>query len=371
MNTTARYLVYGIIFIAAFAISASLLGDFFPKDRVVSPHIDPAMGQSAPLIASHTFPFEQSLITVSVPVNSSVYYGAHQADKGVEIYGNISENIWLADSYRAMIADPAQDSLYRDLTGQFRQIRAEKNLTSDEYLELMALYVQSLRYETLPENPAKFPVETVMEGSGDCDDKSLLLAGLLSHEGYRVALFSFGPEAHMAVGVGSSAYLYKNTGYAFLETTNFSYVGVPTTRLETGELLRSDPVVIPVGNGGGIYQSGNETWFIQNASDLAGKEAAALEPQVIAAGQELAEKHERIAELENTMAAIKNSGNWGQYNAQVPIHNAMVNDYNTEMASYRGTLTRYQEYSDLHNYVLLNVFDRKEVFDYVRKNYPV
>ena len=43
-------------------------------------------------------------------------------------------------------------------------------------LELMAAYTQSLTYETTPDNPTKYPVETVVEGAGDCDDKSVLLA---------------------------------------------------------------------------------------------------------------------------------------------------------------------------------------------------
>ncbi len=69
---------------------------------------------------------------------------------------------------------------------------SRQNLSDDEYLELIAVYVQSLRYETQEQNPAKFPIETVVDRAGDCDDKSLLFAGLLSREGYPVALLLFG-----------------------------------------------------------------------------------------------------------------------------------------------------------------------------------
>ena len=153
----------------------------------------------------------------------------------------------MTDSYLAMVNDSAQDQMYADLTAQFRKIRDDQGLSSDEYLELMAAYTQSLTYETTPDNPAKYPVETVVDGAGDCDDKSLLLAGLLSREGYKVALLSFSPEAHMALGVGSADSFYRDTGYAYLETTNLSYVGVPPDELEGGVVLTSKPLIIPVG----------------------------------------------------------------------------------------------------------------------------
>jgi len=335
---------------------------------VIAPHIDPVNDGSPLLVSSQTFPFEQGTVTITVPVNSSVYRGARLADKSVIIYGNISENVWLTDSYRSMMNDPAQAPLYDALTGAFRKVRAAKNLTSDEYLELMAVYVQSLRYETVPENPAKFPVETVMERAGDCDDKSLLLAGLLSHEGYRVALLSFGPEAHMAVGVGAGTYLYKNTGYAFIETTNFSYVGVPTEVLESGLALQSDPVVIPIGNGTLLYGSGDETRYISDAENVTGARADAMEPQIRATANDLDAKQAAIASLEARMAGLRNSGDMAQYNAEVPEHNTLVTAYNAELSGYQQDFALYQHYAEIHNYILLNVFNRKGVYTFVRNN---
>ena len=89
------------------SVSAGLFGDASPKESVLSPHIEPVTVQAPPLVSTHTFPFEQSEITITVPINSSVYKGAQDADKSVTIYGNVSENIWIADSYRAMVNDPA------------------------------------------------------------------------------------------------------------------------------------------------------------------------------------------------------------------------------------------------------------------------
>ncbi|MCX6683495.1 MAG: hypothetical protein NTZ37_02015 [Methanoregula sp.] len=346
---------------------------FFPKEAVIVPHITPDLTrlQSSPVIISHQFPFEKTTINLTFPVNVSVYEGAKQADKATTVYGNISETIWLSQSYRAMIQDPAQDSTYTALLAAADKIRLRQKLSDDEYLELITVYIQSLRYETREQNPVKFPVETVVDNAGDCDDKSLLLAGLLSREGYPVALLLFGPESHMAVGVGSDDYHYKNTGYAFVETTNYSFIGVPTDKLGGNLTLYSDPVIIPISNGTKLFSSGNKTTYIYDMYVLSDQKVKELEPQVKSIGSDLTSQQEKIAQLESQIQEIRNTGNSGSYNAQVAVHNTLVSDYNTQLNTYRKLFARYQNYALIHNYILEHMYDRKGVFEYVKKNMPV
>jgi hypothetical protein len=362
------------LFIIIMALSAVLISAVvFPKEMVVVPHIAPDLTrlQSSPVIISHQFPFEKTTVTLTLPINVSVYEGAKQAEKATKVYGNISETIWLAQSYRAMVQDPAQDSLYATLLAEADKIRLQQKLSDDEYLELVAVYVQSLRYEKREQNPAKFPVETVVDRAGDCDDKSLLLAGLLSREGYPVALFLFGPESHMAVGVGSDDYLYKNTVYTFVETTNYSFIGVPTDKLGGNLTLYSDPVIIPISNGKKFYGSGSETRYIHDMYVLSDQKVKELEPKVKSMGSDLTSQQEKIAQLESHIQDIRNTGNSGSYNAQVAVHNALVSDYNSRLNEYRQLFARYEKYALVHNYILEHMYDRKGVFEYVKKNMPV
>lgn len=365
-----RLFHYLIITVLILLVIATVAGYFFSRESVVIHHIKIVPSQSAPIIATHTFPFEQSSVTITVPVDASLYEGARVTDKSVSIYGNVSETVWITDSYRAMVTDPAQDQFYNDLTGEFRNVRDQRNLTSDEYLELMAVYAQSLTYVTSPDNRAKFPVETVVDGNGDCDDKSLLLAGLLSHEGYRVALISFGPEAHMAVGVGSDQINYKNTGYAYLETTNFSFVGIPAEKLRGGVTLRSDPLIIPIANETTHYHSGTETQYIQAMYVLSNQKAGELEPQVHSLESDLNAKKDRIYQIESKMQSMRSGGNIAGYNAEVTSHNTRVSDYNSLLAEYRQLFTRYETYAMVHNYILNHPYDRKGVYAYVKATMP-
>ena len=362
------------LFIIILSLSAVLISAvFFPKQTVIVPHIAPDLTrlQSSPVIISYQFPFEKTTVDLTLPINVSVYEDAKQADKSTMIHGNVSEAIWLAGTYRAMVNDPAQEEMYSDLLNEIKKTRLRQKLSDDEYLELIAVYIQSLRYETREQNPAKFPIETVVNRAGDCDDRSLLLAGLLSREGYPVALFLFGPESHMAVGVGSEDYLYKNTGYAFVETTNYSFVGMPTDKLKGNLTLFSDPVIIPISNGTKLYGSGKETRYISDMYSLSDQRVKELEPEVKSMGADITSQKEKIARLESQMQGLRTSGNIVSFNAQVPFHNALVADYNTRLNSYRQLFARYEKYAVVHNYILEHMYDRKGVFEYVKKNMPV
>jgi hypothetical protein len=367
MRQKINILVLGVVVIIGAVI---LAGCIFPRESVEVPHIVLASAKASPLIATHSFPFEQASVTITLPVDAALYNGARNTDKSVAIRGNVSENVWISESYRAMINDSAQDRFYSDLTGEFSRMKQEQHLSDDEYVELMMVYVQSLTYVTKPDNPAKFPVETAVDQSGDCDDKSLLLAGLLAHEGYKVALFVFDPESHMAVGIGSTDSLYKDTGYAYIETTNFSFAGIPPDSLRGGVVLQSDPLIIPIGTGPRFYSSGRETAYINNVVSRAEEKTSELAMQIDPLDTELTAKKGRIAELETQMQQLKSAGNIPSYNAQVSIHNALVTEYNTRLSTYRELVARYNEYSSIQNYILDHAYDRKGAYEYVQAHLP-
>jgi len=368
MTRTARFRIIIVAVLLALAVTGGYL--YATREHVVVSHIVVGADDSPPLTATHTFPFEKSKVTITVPVDAAVYSAAKSIDKSVSVYGNVTESVWVTDSYLEMVNDPTQNQLYTDLIAQFRTIRDKEGLTSDEYLELMAAYTQSLTYETTPDNPTKYPVETVAEGAGDCDDKSVLLAGLLSREGYKVSLLLFSPESHMAVGVGSTDSPYKDTSYAYLEATNLSYVGIPPDELANGVKLTSEPLVIPVGNGTTLYTSGSETTYINNAATLSGQKVTALNAQLAPIASDLKAKQNQISDLESRMASLRSSGNIAGYNGLVSSHNAQVSAYNAELATYQGEVAQGNAYAGVYNYIITHPYDRKGTYAWVMANMP-
>lgn len=300
-----------------------------PLDGVISyPHIvsDPARGV---ITKNYTFPFQNRMVTVNAGVNRSVYNGAKNSEKTVvTTRKDIAKSDWAPGYFLAFVDDFHQDLFYADLRSSFRQVRQEMWLSDDEYLELMAVFVQSLEYDTAGARDLtggnRFPAETFVDGKGVCGDKSLLLAGLLSREGYDVALLLFEPEQHMAVGIRSSQDGYRNTSYAYLETTRLSYVGVVPDNLAGGIVLTTMPQVIPVGNGWKRYSGTPQTVYIRNQSWIL---------------------RDRILSLESR---LKVSG------SSTREYNSMVNEHN-----------RYVTY---YNYINRHEYDRPGTFAYIQAN---
>ena len=328
-----------LVFLIVIAISANLL---INHDAVIPPHINPQKTDTTLPSPTYSFPFENTTVTITSPVDPSIYAGAKAADKETIIRGNISDDVWLRATYFSMINDPNQESFYTDLIHDMRTIREKQGLDDDEYLELMTVFVQSMRYETISENPPKFPIETYEEKSGDCDDKSLLLAGLLSREGYNVSLLLFTPESHMAVGVVCPGGEYKQTGYAYIETTNLSFAGVPTDTLGDGIQLRSDPFVIPVGNGTRIYGMCGEGLYINSVYKASEQKVNDLTVQ--------------IDSMKTVMDGFYAERDVNNYNLRVPLYNNLQ----------RQRL----KYAEFHNYILDHRYDRKGTYLYVNQNLP-
>jgi hypothetical protein len=343
MRSVNRNLII-IIAVLVFLVVAVLCSGFLAnRDTVVPPRITPVKSDIPIPAPVYTFPFEKSQITLSSPVDSSVYAGAKSADKDTYIRGNVSENILLSDTYLSMINDPNQEAFYSGIISDLRGIREKQDLSNDEYLELITVFVQSIKYETINENPPKFPIETYVDKSGDCDDKSLLLAGILSREGYKVALLSFPEESHMAAGVVCSGTNYRNTGYAYVETTELSFVGVPTETLEGGVKLESTPIVIPVGNGTKTYGSCEETGYLDSVFQSSEQNVNLLTLQ--------------IDSLKEQMNRLYQAHDVNGYNMRVPVFNDLQH--------------KRLKYADIHNYILDHQFDRKGTYQYVKLNLPL
>ena len=286
----------------------------------------------------YIFSFRQTEITVSNNVSAAVYFGAKNGEKFAVIpQGTVPESV-APDYYRAFVDDPYQDPLYDDLIGGFRHIRAEHRYSDDEYLELMTVFVQSLPYDNEssahPDTLSRFPVETIVDGIGDCDDKSVLLAGLLSREGYNVSLLLFIPEHHMAVGVSGDHMQYRDTGYIYIETTGVSYIGDVPGKLnesvkyvldgeEPGTTpLTSPPLVIRVGSGSKKFTGAQETEYI------------------------LMQKKAVDARIVSLRERLNNTS------PENPLQ-------------YKALMQRYNKYAKIHNYIAKHEDDRAGTYRYL------
>ena len=363
-----KYLLFFILVIMAGQIlSCGCTGGFpgIKTDRY--PSIDENSVTNEYITVSHSFNFENKEITITTPVDKGIYDAAYNSDKSAYVnQDKLSSNNWSSDYYKSFINSAALTPLYDSILAQLRDIKTQMSLDSDRYAELIFAYVQSIPYKTddIRTEP-KFPVETLYENSGDCDDKSLLAAALLSAEGYDVSLLEFESEEHMALGIKSLDYPYKNTGYAYVEITDYNYPGWPVIEINNGNTITSDPFIIPVGDGKSSYNSCDDVFYIYERMVGSEENAENLEPQITIKKSELEELSGEIKAMSERMEGLKRGGDITGYNSLVSDYNSLISEYNKKSSSLEALVDRYNNYVEIYNYIIKHRYDRKGVYEYL------
>lgn len=131
--------------------------------------------------------------------------------------------------WNEMAKDSDDDSYIDHMVQQINEAALESNFTEPQKMNFIIAFVQSLPYtsdtETTPyDEYPRYPVETLFDRGGDCEDTSILVASLLDRMGYDVALLVLKDAQHMAVGIALSGnygtyYEYGGKQYFYLETT--------------------------------------------------------------------------------------------------------------------------------------------------------
>lgn len=121
--------------------------------------------------------------------------------------------------------DPYVDEMFQKMN----QVALSEGFTEAKKINFVIAFVQSLPYTvdevTSPWNEyPRYPMETLFDRGGDCEDTSILVAALLDRMGYDVALLFLYNENHCAVGVSiegshGSYYPFDDKKYFYLETT--------------------------------------------------------------------------------------------------------------------------------------------------------
>lgn len=126
-----------------------------------------------------------------------------------------------------------------------------------EYDDVMNVvcFVQSLPYTSdkvttgYDEYP-RYPIETLVDNGGDCEDTAILTAAILNEMGYGVVLLEY--PGHMAVGVKCSDYYpgtyyeYQGSKYYYLETTGDNWeIGQVPSEFKNSQAIIRPMVQIP------------------------------------------------------------------------------------------------------------------------------
>jgi len=156
--------------------------------------------------------------SLEIPV---IAYDIYKSIDRDEIYG-----------YTYYVSEESDDEYLANLTQVFINTSEENDFNDVDTIYMIISFVQHLNYLPDAENTGydeypKFPLETLYDKGGDCEDSSILLASLLNELGYGAVLLRF--DDHMGVGIKGEeslpGYYFEDDGinYYYIETTDVGW----------------------------------------------------------------------------------------------------------------------------------------------------
>ncbi|MDD5025191.1 MAG: hypothetical protein PHN79_08835 [Methanoregula sp.] len=248
----------------SFVNSTTHLYDDPYQDLVIIPG-----SENISVTRTFTFEFRGVEYSFEVPVSTALYVATRNSPNK-QIRFNAAEQ---GTFYQHMMTDPAMDGFFTALIKELRRERYNggKTLSDDEYLEMLISFVQQIEYDDTTTGNPRYPVEVIYDKMGDCDEKAILLNGILSREGYDVALLIFPTKKHATSGIrihlatNRPSFRVFSDGqrdYVYIETTRTRLIGFYTEEYENVP----SPVVVPVGNG--TLQYGKIDYVMTIFSDM-------------------------------------------------------------------------------------------------------
>jgi len=150
--------------------------------------------------------------------------------------------------YPDYVDDPRDDAQLQSLIDALERLAADAGMDAWAKLNLVIAFVQSIPYAGESCEYPRYPLETLVERQGDCEDAAILAAALLRQMRFDVVLLAFLEEQHMALGIRvlpptpaeHPPYAWNGDSYYYLEPT--------TTGWEIGDvpaMYRSQPRILP------------------------------------------------------------------------------------------------------------------------------
>jgi len=175
-------------------------------------------------------------LSLSLPLPKYLYYREKARPSWLN-YNNGHPYHFFAE-YAAMASDSGDDDIIAVVAAYLDGAAALEGLDEMRKAELSLAFVQSFTYigdnvtEAADEYP-RYPVETLVDREGDCEDTAILLAAILDEMGYDVALLLFEEFDHIGLGINmppgytmyGNSWIYEGRRYWYLDTAGKRSIG--------------------------------------------------------------------------------------------------------------------------------------------------
>ncbi len=249
------------------------------------------------------------------------------------------------------------DDSIDNLVAGLKKIAASEGFNDNELVEFAMALVQFIPYDNTKTSasPQNFPYETLYKNSGVCSDKAFLAHSLLNGLGYGATIFDYPNDNHSAVAVACSGQSSYNSGFCFIETTNYFPVGVFPTGLSSGQARVGDVNWSEIFSGSslGVVEIYNKTVgrLFTGMSSITSQVSAISDMNASIKNKKLeldsivAQLSVLRAELDALLVKIDEY----QATGDTSNYNISVNEYNTKVSNYNNVLNNYQLKAESYN----------------------
>ncbi|MBS7643042.1 hypothetical protein KEJ26_00400 [Candidatus Bathyarchaeota archaeon] len=135
---------------------------------------------------------QDKTVTATVSDESYRYWRSDRQRRWYGWHGNWWDYF---DDYRWLVKVGAGHNAVKSIVTQLRVF----NLGEEDYVNAVLQMVHQFTYKA--GQAPKFAIETIVDGTADCDGFSVFVATILYASGYQVALIMYKEEEHMVAGV--------------------------------------------------------------------------------------------------------------------------------------------------------------------------
>ncbi len=174
-------------------------------------------------------------LSLSIPLTKYLYYKEKARPSWLN-YNNRHPYHYFAE-YASMASDTGDDAVIDAVAAYLNEAAAAEGFDDVRKVELALVFVQSFAYsgdnvtEAADEYP-RYPVETLVDREGDCEDTAILLAAILDDMGYDVAMLLFEEFDHIGLGINmpelqmyGNSWIYEDRRYWYLDTAGQRSIG--------------------------------------------------------------------------------------------------------------------------------------------------
>lgn len=325
----------------------------------------------------YNFKFKNIAYAIKLELESGLYNNYRQLQKSYSFPSNSDLSIMRNVFYGNFLTLNKDDKTIKNLVSQAQKIAMKEKWSEDESLEFLLALVQHIPYDlekvlSGTNNNPFFPYETLYLNRGVCSDKSFLALLIARELNYGAAILDFPDLNHSALGLACPKEdSVRNSGYCFLETTNYFPPGVIPLSINEGQAekegadladlfsdTRLGKMEIYQETTGKIYRGLSAVKEQARKINLLSQELAILLAKTNDSENVLAEKEQAVINLKKVMDEYLLQNKLVEYNALIANYNSAIKDYNAYLAVYKQEIEHYNEKANSYNF-LANSFYQK------------